>query len=92
MAARYQRPSGIGEQQVGDERMLLDEGANRVHVLNGTAAFIWDRLEAPITVEEIARRMADEYDLTGVADIQGTIRRVLGDLLEKGLVLRLGAD
>jgi hypothetical protein len=92
MTTRYQTRAGVGEQQVGGERMLLDEATNRVHVLNGTAAFIWDSLKTPLTAAEIEERLAAEYDLAGVADVQATIRRVLGDFLGKGLVRQIGVD
>jgi hypothetical protein len=86
MTAKYQRRTGVGEQVVGDERMLLDEAANRVHVLNGTAAFIWDHLQSPVTVEEIEGQMAGEYDMAKAPDARASIQRVLDDLLEKGLI------
>jgi hypothetical protein len=38
MAETYQRRLDVAEQQVGGERMIFDESADRIHVLNGSAA------------------------------------------------------
>ena len=92
MARKYQQRSGVAEQRVGDERMLLDEASNAVHVLNGSAAFIWDCLKTALTLDQIAQRLGEEYDLSATADVADTIRRVLGDLQKKGLVLTIPVD
>ncbi|MFH0953478.1 MAG: HPr-rel-A system PqqD family peptide chaperone [Verrucomicrobiota bacterium] len=92
MVAKYQRRPGVGEQQVGDERMLLDEASNAVHVLNGSAASIWDCLKAPVTLDEIRQRLSSEYDLGAARNVPAMIQHTLDDLQKKGLVLTVSAD
>ena len=92
MTVKYQRKADVGEQQVGDERMLLDESSNCVHVLNGSAAFIWDCLKKPVAVPDIERRLAEQYDLSAAKDVPGSIQRVLDDLEKKQLVTIIRVD
>jgi hypothetical protein len=65
---------------VGDECVLLDRDAGLVHQFNLTASFIWDRCDAWSTVEEIAARMAERFDVDpGVArvDVAAVVRQLL---------------
>jgi hypothetical protein len=86
MAATYQRRLDVAEQQVGGERMIFDEAADRVHVLNGSAAFIWDCLKAPLTVPQVEERLRSEYEVTTGMDLSTTVTRTLTELQKKGLV------
>ena len=86
MAETYQRRLDVAEQQVGGERMIFDESADRVHVLNGSAAFIWDCLKSPLTVPQVEERLRSEYEVTPGIDLSITITRTLSELQKKGLV------
>jgi hypothetical protein len=86
MAETYQRRLDVAEQQVGGERMIFDESADRVHVLNGSAAFIWDCLKAPLTAPQVEERLRSEYEVTPGIDLSVTITRTLAELQKKGLV------
>ena len=86
MAETYQRRLDVAEQQVGGERMIFDESEDRVHVLNGSAAFIWDCLKAPLTVPQVEERLRNEYSVTPDIDLSITITRTLTELQKKGLV------
>jgi len=66
--------------------MLFDESDDAVHVLNGSAAFIWDCLKAPVTADKIEDIMRQEYDLAKVPDVPVIIQRALSDLLAKKLI------
>lgn len=86
MAATYQRRMDIAEQRVGGERMIFDESGDRTHVLNGSAAFIWDCLKNPLTIPQVEERLRVEYGITPVIDLSVTITRTLAELQKKGLV------
>ena len=86
MAATYQRRLDVAEQQVGGERMIFDESADRVHVLNGSAAFIWDCLKSPLTIPEVEKRLRSEYEIEPGIDLSTTITRTLVELQKKGLI------
>ena len=86
MAETYQRRLDVAEQQVGGERMIFDESGDRVHVLNGSAAFIWDCLKAPLTVLQVEERLRSEYEVSPGIDLSSTITRTLTELQKKGLI------
>ena len=77
----------VKEQQVGTDRMVFDKEKDCVHVLNHSAAFIWDCLKESTTVSQIEQSLRRDYDVSGITDITGTILRVLNDLTQKGLVV-----
>lgn len=66
--------------------MLFDSDSDKVHVLNGSAAFIWDSIREPASQEEIRTKLDAEYDLSGVSDVAGMIEKILADFTSKGLL------
>jgi hypothetical protein len=88
LSARVARPAmqfrkrrgDVTARVVGDECVLLDRDAGLVHQFNLTASFIWDRCDAWFTVDEIAARMAERFDVDpGVArvDVAAVVRQLL---------------
>ncbi|MGH9064153.1 MAG: PqqD family protein [Acidimicrobiales bacterium] len=76
--------------RVGDTVVLLAAGAEEPMVVSGSAGPIWDLLARPISLPEIARRLAAEY---GVAEetIVEDVGVLLGRLAEAGAVRASGA-
>lgn len=48
----------------GGEGVLVDLNAKRYYTLNETAIFVWRRLEKGLPAAEIARELANDYDVT----------------------------
>jgi hypothetical protein len=74
------RRGDVTARVVADECVLLDRDAGLVHQFNVTASFIWDRCEAWSTVDEIAARMAERFEVDpGVArvDVAAVVRQLL---------------
>jgi hypothetical protein len=80
-AVQFRKRRGdVTARVVADECVLLDRDAGLVHQFNLTASFIWDRCDAWSTVEEIAARMAERFDVDpGVArvDVAAVVRQLL---------------
>jgi hypothetical protein len=60
------RPSRNGSlivREVDGELVVLDTQANRVHKLNRTAGAIWRRCGSAASPAEIARDLAEEFDV-----------------------------
>ncbi len=89
MSTRYQQKPNLTEQQVGGERMIFDEHGDRVHVLNDTAAFIWDCMKEPAAPDVIETRLRANYSVPATTDVAASIRRTITELLKKGLVAAL---
>jgi len=89
MSTFYTRREGIREQQVGGDRMLFDDASNSVHVLNGSAAFIWDCLKAPVSEADILSALGREFDLSSAKDVDGMVSRTVVSLVGKGLLVKV---
>ena len=53
---------GLVLTEVGDESIVYDSREGKVHVLNGTGAFIWRLLDGSKTVEDVSAELADQYE------------------------------
>ena len=76
--------------EVGGEKMLVPTGASSVRykgiiTLNDTADFIWKKLPEADNSEDIARALADEYDVTYEKALADT-EAFLGKLREAGII------
>jgi hypothetical protein len=59
--------------EVEQEVVLLDTAGDRVHQLNATASFIWNRCEQAQTPEELARWLAEAFDVDAEIALQDTM-------------------
>jgi hypothetical protein len=57
------RRADVTVQEIGGDTILTDPRARRTHVINASAAWVWMQLDGSTTVEDIARRLADRYDV-----------------------------
>ena len=71
--------------ELDGEAVVLDERANRLHLLNHTATLIWNCLDGEVDVRELAREIGDALELpvdTVLADTLAVVR----DLGTEGLL------
>jgi len=71
--------------EVDGELLVLDTSANRIHQLNRMAALIWQSCDSADSPEDIADRIAAEFDVdreVALADV----RRLLEDFRTAGLL------
>jgi hypothetical protein len=72
---------------VDGELVLLDRAGGWVHQLNGTASFVWSRLDGSSSTEWIARQVVDAFEVdpaTASRDVAAIVDqfRALGLLAE----------
>ena len=91
MAETYIRSAAVSEQVLGKDLIVSQERSDAVHVLNGTASFIWGRLETPATPADVEASLREEYDMSAVPDVPGIIQTLLRDLEQKGLIERVSS-
>lgn len=85
-APRAPRPEpAVLAQTVDDAVVLVDTGSNRIFELNETAAALWRMLEQGVAVPEIARRLAQRYDVSP-GDVRDEIRTTLDIFAAHGLL------
>lgn len=61
--------------RVGDEWLLFDPAARKIHVLNLTAALVWSYCTGEYDADEIAAAIVDEFGTSGAADQVAEILR-----------------
>lgn len=49
--------------QLGGETVVLDRSGQQIHQLNATASFIFASFDGQRTAEEVARRVAEHFDV-----------------------------
>ncbi len=73
------------------EAILFDPVSNRFCLLNGTAAFIWEKLETPATAEQLSAAVCREFDAPEPAQVEQDVREALVRFTELALVSLDGA-
>jgi hypothetical protein len=70
---------------IDEETIVLDRRQGLIHQLNQTASFVWERCDGRCTLEEIATRLMEAFDVdfnTAVDDV----RKVIEQLEERKLL------
>jgi len=71
--------------KVGSDFMLAPLGTDRIEVLSGSGAVIWELLEEPATEAELVDALAESYEVPR-DQIAGDTRALLLVLLQAGVV------
>ena len=73
--------------EVGDEWVVYDPRARRLHALNLTAALVWAFCDGEAEVDEIALKVRSALATApDEATVRADVDRVLGDFREAGLL------
>jgi len=83
--ARYERKPDYIFRRIVDELILVPihqdvADMDCIYTLNGVAAFIWERLDKPVTQADLQAMLLDEYAAdpeTLAADLEGFIQEML---------------
>ena len=86
----FHRDQTLPFQRMDEETIVVDPRSREVHLLNETAARIWDLLESPASLEELCEALADEYEGATPEVVRGEVEGFLKDLGGKGLVSAKG--
>ena len=82
----YQRDPGLPFQTLDEETIVVDPRTREVHLLNDTAARVWELLASACSLDELTGTLSDEYDATPEAVREG-VEELLAGLREKGLLV-----
>ena len=64
------RLNAVTTRQVEQDLLLLDIESDRIHQLNRTASFIWQKCDEATSAEDIARSLAEEFDVEELVALQ----------------------
>jgi PqqD family protein of HPr-rel-A system len=53
----------VSARVIAGETVVLDRDGGRVHQLNATASYVWERCDGRASAAEIARDLAEKYDV-----------------------------
>ena len=67
--------------------MSIEQGS--YYGLSGVGPFLWEQLAEPLSVEELCRRVLEEFEIDQ-ATCQADVSAFVDDLLEKGVLRRAG--
>jgi len=83
---RWRRDSELPFQKLDEETIVLDPRRREVHLLNETAARLWELLASPRSVDELTATLAGEYDVAE-PELREAIRECVDGLTGKGLLI-----
>lgn len=82
---RPRRRADIVLQDVGGEAILIDPQTDEAHVLNGSAARLWQLCDGERTLDDLAAEFGAIYELTA-ADVAADVSEVIDELVRLKLV------
>ena len=77
---------GVVFTRAGDEAVLIDEGRGEVHIVNETAARIWELCATEPTFGELVEAMSGEYAVDE-AELRPDLESFLARFEELGLIV-----
>jgi len=77
--------------ELDGEAVVLDEEANRLHLLNRTATLIWNCLDGDVDVRGLADEISETLDLPA-DQVLGETLTVVRDLGAQGLLAGVAPD
>jgi hypothetical protein len=80
------RRAGVMWRRMGEEEsVLLNVQSEDYYSLNEVGTRTWELIDGQTTLEEIAAKLAEEYDAP-LADIEADVLALVQDLREQGLL------
>jgi PqqD family protein of HPr-rel-A system len=84
--ATWRRDPALPFQRLDEEAIVVDPRTREVHLLNETAARIWDLLETTHSVADLCATLADEYEGAPPEALRAEVEAFVTDLGSKGLL------
>ena len=88
---QYVRAAGVETAPMKDEMVLFNSANNAFCVLNPTAAFIWERLANPQSVEALCLALAASYANVPDGAVEDDVSKTLQELQNASCVVPLAA-
>jgi hypothetical protein len=82
---RLRRADNVISREIDNEIVVIKDNGLAVHVLNKTAARIWEMCDGELGPDEIAARLCERYDVS-LETARDDTRKALSRMMEKGLL------
>jgi PqqD family protein of HPr-rel-A system len=86
----FRREDALPFQRLDEETIVVDPRSREVHLLNETAARIWELLETASSVDELVEALRDEYEGAEPEELRREVEAFLSDLSARGLLASRG--
>lgn len=84
---KLQRIDGAVSVDLDGETVMMDIDKGSYFALTGSGGFIWDALENPVTLDEIAAQVREKFDASGHDSVEAAVAEFVEELLNNGLVV-----
>lgn len=81
-----QRNPALAWREIEDEIVIISPADNVMHELNDTGSFLWKKIDGKRSVADLARLLAEIYDVTAQTALEDT-QVLLSELLSRKLVI-----
>jgi PqqD family protein of HPr-rel-A system len=85
----FKRDPELPYQKLDEETIVVDPRSREVHLLNETAARVWELLASPRSLDELAATLGEEYDAPA-GELRAGVEEVIAGLRDKGLLAGAG--
>jgi hypothetical protein len=75
--------------RIGDEVVIITEDGLSTHVLNKTAAFIWEQCDGQASISDITARLCDNFEVSN-DEAAADAREIIDKWLNIGIVRPAG--
>jgi PqqD family protein of HPr-rel-A system len=86
----WRRDPALPFQRMDEEAIVVDPRMREVHLLNETAARIWELLATASSVDDLVATLADEYEDVSPEALRAEVETFVGELGGKGLLTAPG--
>jgi hypothetical protein len=81
MTVKVYRNPAVDVAPMKNESVLFQPQTNQFCLLNGTATFLWNQLERPSTVSELAQTLCQHFDGVSSAEAARDVEQTVNELL-----------
>jgi hypothetical protein len=79
------RAEDVISRRIGDEMVVLKNTADSAHILNKTAAAVWELCDGERSLDEIAERICDRFEVS-FEEARADIEEIIGRLIQVGIL------
>lgn len=85
MVRRVSQADNVIWRRIGDDIVAIKDDGGSMHVLNKTAAFVWERCNGERNVDEIASQLCEHFDVS-LEEAQADTREIVEKLTQVGIM------
>ena len=91
MVDRLAQAEDVIWRRIGEEVVVIKDDGLETHVLNKTAASIWEMCDGECDINEIATRLCEHFDVS-LEEASADVREITDKLTHLGIMNRIEGD